>query len=136
MKNATPFSRKFPLFGIGRNLLDYSGVSSKILQRYIHLFSDDRKYAHRKKAHRKNAHKKMPTGKNAHKEKCPQGKMPTMKNAFMYNSFKIVTGMSAIVLAILIIMHEKRTKDKKNNHLCIYIFIQKYSIERRGGSSK
>ena len=46
----------------------------------------------------KNAHReKMPTGKNVHKEKCPQGKMPTRKNAHMYNSFKIVTGMSAFV---------------------------------------
>ena len=40
---------------------------------------------------------KMPTGKNAHRKKCPQGKMPTRKNAQMYNSFKIVTGMSAFV---------------------------------------
>ena len=46
----------------------------------------------------KNAHReifpqgKMPTGKNAHREKCPQG-----KNAHMYNSFKIVTGMSVFV---------------------------------------
>ena len=44
----------------------------------------------------------MPTGKNAHKEKCPQekcpqGKMPTRKNAHMYNSFKMVIGMSAFV---------------------------------------
>ena len=67
-----------------------------------------------KKAHRKNAHKekcpqgKMPTRKNDHREICPQGKMPTgknalrekcptRKNAHMYNSFKIVTGMSAFV---------------------------------------
>ena len=51
---------------------------------------------------------KMPTRKNAHREKCPQGKMPrrknahrekcpTRKNAHMYNSFKIVTVMSAFV---------------------------------------
>ena len=40
---------------------------------------------------------KMSTGKYAHKEKCPQGKMATRKNAHMYNSFKIVTGMSAFV---------------------------------------
>ena len=51
----------------------------------------------------KNAHRekypqgKMPTRKNAHKEKCPQGKMPKRKNAHMYNSFKIVTVMSAFV---------------------------------------
>ena len=40
---------------------------------------------------------KMPTGENAHRGKCPQGKMPTRKNAHMYNSFKIVTGMSAFI---------------------------------------
>ena len=51
-----------------------------------------------KKAHRKNAHKEkcpqgnMPTGKYAHREKCP-----ARKNAHMYNSFKIVTGMSAFI---------------------------------------
>ena len=39
----------------------------------------------------------MTAGKNACREKCPQGKMPTRKNAHMYNSFKIVTGMSAFV---------------------------------------
>ena len=50
----------------------------------------------------------MATGKNTLREKCPQGKMPTgrnaykkkmptMKNANMFNSFKIVTGMSAFV---------------------------------------
>ena len=39
----------------------------------------------------------MPTGKNAHREICPQGKMPTGKNAHMYNSFKIVIGMSAFI---------------------------------------
>ena len=41
----------------------------------------------------------MPTGKkhgkNTHKKNT--GKMPTMKNAHMYNSFKIVTGMSDFV---------------------------------------
>ena len=45
----------------------------------------------------KNPHKEKCTGKYAHKEKCPQGIMPTRKNAHMYNSFKIVTGMSAFV---------------------------------------
>ena len=76
----------------------------------------------------------MPTGKNAHKEKCPQGKMPTRKNPHMYNSFKIVAGMSGFVknsaitegnitnTSYLNINAGKRTKDKKNNHLCIYIY--------------
>ena len=77
---------------------------------------DSRKEAHKKKPTGKmptkntgkmptgkNAHKEkcqqgnMPTRKNAHREKCPQGKMATRKNAHMYNSFKIVTGMSAFV---------------------------------------
>ena len=67
------------------------------------------KNAHREKCPQgkmptgKNAHKekcpqgKMPTGKNVHREKCPQGKMSTGKNAHMYNSLKIVTGMSVFV---------------------------------------
>ena len=46
---------------------------------------------------------KITTRKNHHREKCPQGKMPTGKNAHkekcshVYNSFKMVTGMSAFV---------------------------------------
>ena len=86
------------------------------------LLHDSRKEAHRKKAHKKKAHKKkkhkkkahkkevhkkkhkekcpqgnMPTWKNAHKEKCPQGKMPTGKNAHRekYPQGKIPTGENA-----------------------------------------
>ena len=60
--------------------------------------------------------------------------MSTGKNAHMYNSSKIVTGMSAFVknsaktegnitkTSYLNKNAWKRTKDKKNNHLCIHIY--------------
>ena len=86
----------------------------------------------KKKAHKEECpQRKMPTRKNAHREKCPQAKMPTrknmptMKNAHMYSSFKIVTGMIAFVknrekrkgilqkLAILIKMREKGRRTKE-----------------------
>ena len=59
----------------------------------------------------------MPTGKNTYREKCPQGKMPTMKNGHMYKSFKIVTGTSAYVKKIAqkrkgIIVHSQSNSHK------------------------
>ena len=110
------------------------------------MFPQKKKKKKQEKCPQKSPHEKcpqgrMPTWKKAHKEKCPQGKMPTrknmptMKNAHMYSSFKIVTGMIAFLknsekrkrilqkLAILIKMREKGRRTKRIT-IYAYIFIQ------------